>query len=42
MRSARRLGILVQALVLGVLLFLAVLSAVSVGAGRVLFRYEGF
>jgi len=42
MKSARWLGVLVQAVVFGVLLFLALISLVSIGAGRTVFRYEGF
>ena len=42
MRTARWLGIAVQAIVLGVLLFFAILTLLSIGGGRTVFRYEGF
>lgn len=41
-RWARWLGVAVQSLVLGVLLFFAVVTLVSIGSGRTIFRYEGF
>jgi len=42
MRAARWLGILVQSLVLGLLLFLAVLNLVIARSDDTIFRYQGF
>lgn len=42
MKFARYLGWIVQALVLGVLLFIAIANLISVGSGASIFRYQGF
>ena len=42
MTKARLLGIAVQALCLGTLLFLAVCKMVSLESGARVFRYQGF
>lgn len=42
MRTARVVGIVIQALVLGTLLFLAVVELFHVGSGVQAFRYQGY
>ncbi len=41
-RSARWLGRILQALVLGYLLFVAVLQIYATGSGATVFEYQGF
>ena len=41
-RQARLLGRIVQGLVLGLLLFLAVTQLIAMAGGTGVFRYEGF
>lgn len=41
-RAARVLGIVVQALVLGYLLFFAILQLMATIGGAAVFRYQGF
>ena len=42
MKSGRILGVITQAVVIGVLLFLAIVSLLGVGSGATVFRYQGF
>ena len=41
-RWARVAGIAIQALVLGYLLFIAVMRMVAIDSGATVFRYQGF
>lgn len=42
MKTARWAGILLQALVMGILLFLAIAKLMVIHSGARVFRYEGF
>ena len=41
-RLARAAGVLLQAVILGYLLFFAIMRLVAMGSGATVFRYQGF